>query len=324
MSADNDLSENPVPAPKRNHWVDVLSHKLLDQQRAFFDVRVRHPAMKRLLDDLMPLLMPHSESNIIIITGATGVGKSLLTRVLLKSLFEDFAQLLESDQTVIPLVSVEAYANGDTRHGFKTLYEDLGEQLLEPGAERKSCIEVHDGKMVNNPQAKWTIPALRKAVERALRMRKTRVCVIDEAAQLMRFGKETAVMDTLKSMSNTAGVKWVLVGSFDLYDLIADHGQIARRTTVLCLDRYHLEKAEDRAAFKDVVKKLQAKWPCEEVPNFVAISDELLEVALGCVGLLKSLMLDASAMQLRNGGKWDPDGHPNSPTHGHLKLLHLN
>jgi len=289
-----------------NSWVDVLSQDVLDQQLGFFETRVKHPAMDRLLDDLMPLLTPHSESNIILLVGATGVGKSTLTRVLLKTLFERFSTLVQDDQTVIPLVAVEAYANGDNRHGFATLYEDMLDELMEPGQEKKAYVEVRDGRMVNRPHARRTVPALRKAVKQAVELRKTRVCVIDEAAHLMRFGKDTAVMDTLKSLSNTANVKWVLVGSFDLYDLVAEHGQIARRTAVLNLERYHLDDKEDCAAFKEVVRKLQAKWPCAEVPNFVAISDALLEVSLGCVGLLKSLMLDASAMQLRNGGKWDP------------------
>ena len=36
-------------------------------------------------------------------------------------------------------------------------------------------------------------------------------------------------MDTLKSLANTTGVKFVLIGSFDLFDLVAEHGQVARR-----------------------------------------------------------------------------------------------
>jgi hypothetical protein len=31
----------------------------------------------------------------------------------------------------------------------------------------------------------------------------------------------------------------------------------------------------------------------------------LLEATLGCVGLLKTFLLDAAALQARNGGKWD-------------------
>jgi hypothetical protein len=97
----------------------------------------------------------------------------------------------------------------------------------------------------------------------------------------------------------------LLLGSFDLVDLVARNGQVARRATIVSFDRYHKESKDDQRAFHGVVEALQAKWTCEEVPNFAGISYELLEISLGCVGLLKSFLLEASAMQLRNRGKWD-------------------
>jgi hypothetical protein len=305
MTKQNDQAT--LPPLNRKPWEVGLSAEMVERQLAFYETRVKHPAMQKLLDDLMPLLMPHSESNIIVITGATGAGKSTLTRVLLKSLFQDFAQLMQDDTSVIPLISVEAYSNGERQHGFKGLFQSMLGQLLEPGTEQKSPAILADGKLVVQPTSKHTVAGLRLTLEAGLRERRTRVGVIDEAAHLLRFAKEVVVMDTLKSLSNTTGTKWVLVGSFDLFDLIMEDGQVARRASILNLERYHIDKAEDRHTYREVVAKLQAKWPSQEVPNFVAISNALLEVSLGCIGLLKSLLLDASAMQLRNGGKWHPD-----------------
>lgn len=277
------------------------------KQRAFYDVRVKHPAMQALLQDLIPFLMPHSESNIIVITGATGAGKSTLTRVLLKSLVEDFNQLMQDDPSVVPLIAVEAYANGDKRHGFKGLFQDIISQLAEPGTDMKSPSIKVDGKLMVRPSARETVDGLRRVVEKGLKQRCTRVGVIDEAAHLLRYDKDAVAMQALKSLSNTTGTKWVLVGSFNLFDLIVEGGEVARRTTVLNLERYRLDNADDRKSFRDVVAKLQARWPSEQVPNFVAISDALLEASLGCIGLLKSLLLDASAMQLRNNEHWKPE-----------------
>jgi AAA domain len=278
----------------------------IKKQQTFYDTRVRHSKLDALTQDLFQLLTPHSESNIIVVTGASGVGKTTLTNKLLKSLYVGFAPIYEMDPSAIPLLVVEAVANGERHQGFRGLLEDMRNQLLEPGPEQKSLIQVVDGRMIVRPQARATTLMLRKVVENGLRMRKTMVCAIDEAYHLLSLGKHAEVMDTFKSMANTTGLKIVLLGSFDLYDLVVGHAQVARRATILNFDRYHLDKEEDRAEFKKVVELLQAKWPCALIPNFTAISDELLEATLGCVGLLKTLMLDALAMQLRAGGKWNP------------------
>lgn len=291
------------------HGAGMASRSLTDEdiakQKGFYDTRVKHYKMEALLADLLPLLTPHSESNIIVLTGATGVGKSTLTKRLLSRLIQDFTGVVQRDPGAVPLAYVEAYADGDARFSFKGLYRSLLNELQDPGTDNKCSLEVNDGKLVIKPQASRTTSVLRSALEDALKLRKTQVVVVDEAYHLLRFGKLTAVMDTLKSLANTTGVKLVLVGSFDLFDLVSDHGQVARRTAILNLDRYHIDDVEDCKQFKKVVEMLQAKWPCESVPQFTAIADELLEVSLGCVGLLKSLMLDASAMQLHNKGVWD-------------------
>lgn len=293
--------------PSTPTWTIGLTPEMVSKQQEFYNVRVRHPAMVQLLDDLVPLLMPHSESNIIVVTGATGVGKSTVSGGLLNSLLKDFLPLMQQDKGCIPHFRVEAYANGDVQHSFKDLYFNMLKELQEPTDDRKVPSQIQGGKMVMSPLKRDTVPGLRLALENALKARSTRVGVIDEAAHLLRFSKKAVVMDTLKSLANTTGVKWVLVGSFDLFDLIVENGQVARRSTILNLERYRSDKAADRAAFRKVVEALQARWPSEEVPNFAAISDELMEVSLGCIGLLKSLLLDASAMQLRNHGKWKSD-----------------
>lgn len=296
---------NTHNATKSPFEFGMLNKADQEKKHAFHELRVGHKKLNALMEDLMLLLQPHSESNIIALTGATGTGKSTMARKLLIKLADQFAPELATDKSVIPLVMVEAYANGERQHSFKPLFQDIRDQLMEPGVNRKTSIEIIDGRMILTPSRRDTVASLRQIVENALKYRKTRVCVIDEAYHLVRFCRETAVMDTLKSLANTTGVKLVLIGSFDLFDLVAGHGQIARRISILNLDRYHLELAEDRVEFKGIIHELMKEWPCEEVPNFESISYELLDATFGCVGLLKSFMLDAASMQLRNHGRWD-------------------
>jgi hypothetical protein len=180
-------------------------------------------------------------------------------------------------------------------------------ELAEPGIDKKIMVQKTEGKLISSHQNGVTISNLRHSVESAIKYRKTQVIVIDEAVHLMRFSHDTAVMQTLKSLANTTGIKLVLVGSFDLLELVLNDAQIARRSKILNLDRYHIEKSKDRQEFHAIVEGLMDRWPCEDIPNFVEISDNLMEASLGCIGLLKSFLSEASSMQLTNNGKWDRD-----------------
>lgn len=289
----------------KRSWGGTLSEAQLSKQEAFYGARISHRKLDEVIHAAMPLLTPHNDSSILLIVGATGVGKSTLVNIALKRLYEDRQAMMHANASIIPIVSVEAYANGEQRYSFADVFHDLLIELMEPGLEKKTWIEVTDGKMSVRPGRRITVRAQRRIVESALKFRKTEVVVIDEAYHLLKLAKDTAVLDTLKSLSNKSGVKIVLVGSYDLFDLVETHAQVARRANIIHFDRYQLDLEKDRQTFKSIVRSLALKWPCKEVPNFEAISDELLEVSLGCVGLLKTLLLDASAMQLRNDEKWE-------------------
>ncbi len=299
MASDHSLNSKVVPV------TIPLSQGQVAAQDAFYQVRLFHPKLREVVHQLEPLLSTTNESTINLVVGATGVGKTTLTRVLVKQLEGNYAGLADADPTCIPVVVVEAYATGEARHGFRELFRDILCQLGNPVSDKACGIERDDGYIRLRPQSGSTIASLRRQLESALKHRKVRVLVIDEAYHLCRYGKESAVLDTFKSLANTTGVKLVLIGSYDLHQLIESHAQVARRTSVILFERYQVGVPNDHEAWKRIVRGLQEKWPCPQVPNFEKASDMLLEACLGCVGLLKSLLLEASAMQLRNGGVWD-------------------
>jgi hypothetical protein len=293
------------PQKKRSlSSLNTIPLEAQEKQLQFYGHRLSHDKITAVLDDLFDLLVPHSETNIINIIGPTGVGKSTLTGILLGKLGYVYAPELESDKSAIPLVYVEAYADGSPTQSFGPLYQDILKKLCEPFLDRKDNIEVVGG-YVRKGKCRERISDLRRLVENGFRERRTKILVIDEAYHLLRIGNDALAMEALKSLANTAGVKIILVGSYDLFDLASSGSQVARRSAILHFERYRMDKPADRESYKSIIKSLMEKWPCDLKPNFAAISDVLLESTLGCIGLLKAALLEASAMQLRNKGVWD-------------------
>ena len=58
----------------------IISLKKNQKQKYFFSLQVRHKKLEYVFKDLRSLLSPYNETNILSIIGATGVGKTNLSR----------------------------------------------------------------------------------------------------------------------------------------------------------------------------------------------------------------------------------------------------
>lgn len=63
----------------------------------------------------------------------------------------------------------------------------------------------------------------------------------------------------------------------------------------------------DVEEYRRIIKKLQDKRLLEYVPQFSAITADLLDMTLGIVGLLKEFMTQCLVLQIENSGKWNHD-----------------
>lgn len=285
---------------------EVLALSAEQKMQYFHAIQVRHKKLEIIGQDLIRLLSPYNETNIIAIIGATGVGKTTLSKHLLRSLIEKHCSLQAADTSSVPFIFTAAPANGDKSVSWATFYEKVMREAGEILIEKKHANIIEDGHISIRPKRYRTLAAMRDALESMLKYRKVQVLVVDEAVHLLRFGNYAAVMDTLKSLADSTGIKILLIGSYDLFDLVTDYGQVARRAEILHFGRYAADVPADVQEFGKIVTKLEQYWPCEEIPAFSAIAKELLEASLGCAGLLKTLELQALLLQLKNEGKWDP------------------
>ncbi len=301
------LSDAEVAKFQRLSRQEVLALPNKDKSKYLYALQIKHSQLQETGSDIMRLLNPYNETNILAVIGATGVGKTTLIKRVIKIMVEK-AALEEDDPSAVPFIYISAPANGDKSISWKSIYLKAMKQGGDVLVNKKQLNVVKDGIMTVQSNRCDTLAALRDALDSMLEQRKVKVIVIDEAFHLLRFGEYSAVMDTLKSLvgADQPRLNLVLQGSFDLFDLVSEYGQVARRGEILHFDRYHKGNSSHDVEFCSIVERMQLYWPCEETPVFSSISEELMEASLGCIGLLKTIMLRSLDMQLENKGRWNP------------------
>ncbi len=275
-------------------------------------LRIKHPHIAEVMSDLDTLIHPDSQDSILLVCGPTGVGKSTLARYFVEHASDQASAQMEQDAGLVPAVYIEAPASGENDFSWRLFYQRILNQLDGEIRAPKAAygLDPHTGCIVR-PRGRSgnSLAALRTAVERALRARKTRFLVIDEAAHIIRQTRSNRLqiqLDTLKSLANECGTQMVLVGSYDLYQLMSLSGQLARRTHVLHFQRYRQEDAQDFNAFKGCVMKFENELPSLWGQNLVKHSEALLYNTLGCIGTL-SAVLTRAAMLAGKDGRWSVD-----------------
>ena len=273
---------------------------------------IMHTRMKQVKNELDCLLYPGSQDSILMVCGPTGVGISSLARYLVKMENERCLADMQSDAGFIPAIYVEARSSGEDGFSWRLFYQSVLEQLDSELELPKYDygVDSSTGRMTSTRSPRdRTLAGLRTSLERALRYRKTRFLVLDEAAHICHQTGRNRLkiqLDTLKSLANQAGVQIVLVGSYDLFELMSLSGQLARRTHVVHFERYRQDKDDDILAFRGCVKQFQdaasSLWGQGLMPH----CDVLHDNTLGCIGTL-SAVLTRAARLAENDGKWSTE-----------------
>lgn len=281
----------------------------MDDRLAYFhEIRVKHPRVNDTLADLKLVTKPGTGTDITLLMGPTGVGKSTVVHALGKEILTLKAEEMERDKALIPFVAVEAPASGERGFSWRIFYQRLCEELQEPLIEKKHETINRDGRLMVRPATSRTmLSSLRISVENALRYRKTGVVVVDEAVHILRNLHGNTLenhMDALKSLANIGGSSIILVGAYDLSRLLKLSGQVARRTSIIHFPRYLTGSETDERAFRMVVQRLADHFPLDETIDLSPYALSLQQACIGCVGILKDTLSRALALSLRNGGKW--------------------
>jgi hypothetical protein len=276
------------------------------------DLRIKHPRVAGIMDEIDALVYPGSQDSLVQICGPTGVGKSALVRHVVDSIVSKAHTEMQENAGLVPAVYVEAPSSGEQEFSWRLFYHRILEQLdgevIDMLPRSSYQYDPQLGRVVKPQRATGSLAALRTAVERSLEARGTRVLVVDEAAHIIQQTSPKRLesqLNTLKSLANACGAQMVLVGSYDLYQLMSLSAQIARRTHVLHFERYREDRPEDVRTFAACVSGFERALAHLWGGKLLAYTATLHENSLGCVGTLNAVLtrtarrMEATGMPLQ-------------------------
>lgn len=206
---------------------------------------------------------------------------------------------------MLPCISTLTVADGARKFGWLRYWRDTLEALGDPFANSRPECGIHDQPHLYEGERLGT-SRLRLQVERELRLRKTKVWIVDEAQHMLlggNAGQPGDQFDVLKSVAQKTGVKIVLCGTYQLPSLLSYSGQVMRRSATVNLRRYDLSRKEDLVELASVAKSLLQSLPLEGYPDPKKHCQEFYYGTLGCVGVLKDWIAKAWALAHFEGAK---------------------
>lgn len=277
----------------------------------FSRVVVGHQRMASVLDQLCEYCLGENAYDIVVLLGPSGIGKSCTLNALVKRTLKEYEDRMIQDPGMVPIIGIDVPEAGTRPFAYSTLYSDMLGQLHSPLPNRKVETAVVGDTIRIKPlnHGNSTVLAKQNALRQELKIRGTRVVILDESSHLIGHlqGQDlTNLANTFKSLSNVGGATLVLAGAYDMVKFLKLSGQLARRSKVIHFERYHLgaskQSAQDGCEFGNVILTFQENWPQANQPNFLGLAEGLHRACLGCVGILKQAFQVALNKTLANGG----------------------
>ncbi len=266
-------------------------------------VMVKHARLSEVDAALSLAIEEHADSTHVLLCGPGGVGKS----TVLEGITERFTRE-ETNATVVPIVLLEPLPSDTGPYVRLDYYRQIVNALKGHILVKELFVNVAHLMTTRQPPSRsrqditdWL--DMREAAEQALVRSQVKAVLIDEGHRLMQGGGRYTTDEQLKSLTTRTNVLHVLAGPYELFPFRNTSGQLVRRGRDLHFARYHIKEQEERKAFVAAVKYLLERVPLScDLDALLSRWRWFAEGSVGCIGILKTWLVDAVAATLAQGG----------------------
>ena len=287
---------------------ELLQATSQERYKYFREWRVVHPKLMEARLALQQAIQFGDRQGVVHLFGCTGVGKTTLRRWMEKLLMEEAAKRMRANPDHMPVVSVVMPAPDQGPFSWRDVYVQTLYALGEPSLLVHSRSRPRTWQFVSQSKIelapKTPRAELRLAMVGSLHHRDVGVLFYDDAQHLQMVTRAQRLedqMENLKWLSDVSETTIILIGTYDVLNLIDLSGQLARRSTTIHFSRYHAGNSSEFQQFTNIIYAFQQQMPLKQEPNLLMHSHYLYERTLGCVGLLKGLLERVLATVLTKG-----------------------
>lgn len=313
QSSDNKQSNNNSQGEPSNKTYET-------RLREFQNLKINHPILNESFEELWEAVKSYNDGSLILLFGPTGVGKTTIMGLLEKRLLEELKDELLADREMIPLVKAEIMGSSTSKFDWKDFYREILIELSEFSIDNRVDFtkwetrhqpwlpfdnDNYSYKNIANDN-RSTESRLRKSVEQALRHRRPKVVLLDEAQHLTALSTGRNLLDqqnVIKSLANRTETTHALFGSYELMSFCDLNGQIARRTVNVHFRRYVNTSKKDMTDFENIIWNFQQQLPLEEETDLISHTRYLYEGCFGCIGILKDWLYRSLVKLFSGQGK---------------------
>ncbi len=229
--------------------------------QAFSDINLPHPKQEAALERCKRLTLAPGHCRVVLVVGPAGVGKSMLSRILMAWLLTGSVEEVRDNPAHLPALKVTAKAPVNGVFGWKHFFEQLLNAAQEILVEYKVAFE---------PPGWWPKSAslrtfaLLESYHQVLFFRRPLAVLIDEAHHIAigaRNRESRLQIECVKTLARESATVHFLFATHDVIKLLDVSEQVARSAQIVHLDPYDAADIEERRQFMEFTIKLIRALP---------------------------------------------------------------